>query len=62
MRDNFDNKKLIGLKIDEARELAGWGGKSIRVIKEDSILCGITDDIIFDRIDVEVKDGVIIKS
>ena len=63
----FDDKNLllqslIGKPLEQAKELAGFNGFAIRVTREDSTNYMVTMDIRFDRIDVQIDNGVITKN
>lgn len=52
---------LIGKSLKQAEELAGFNGFSIRVTREDSTNYMITMDLRFDRINLELDEGVVTK-
>ena len=52
-------ESLIGKPLDEATQLAGFNGFAIRVTREDSTNYIITMDLRFDRINLQIDNGVV---
>lgn len=59
--DGFDDDSLIGKTVDEAREICKQNNLSFRVTIKDGVAYIITMDLRFDRINVNVENGVITK-
>jgi hypothetical protein len=62
----FDNENLllqslIGKSLEQAKELAVFNGFTIRVTREDNNNFPLTMDIRFDRIDVQIDNGLVTK-
>jgi hypothetical protein len=53
---------LIGKTLDQANEMAGFSGFSIRVVKENGTPYMVTCDLQFTRINVEIENGIVIKN
>jgi hypothetical protein len=54
-------KSIIGKTLNEAKELASFNGYSTRVTREDSINYVVTMDLRFDRINLQLDNGVVTK-
>ena len=54
-------ESLIGKSLNEANQLAGFNGFAIRVTREDSTNYMVTMDLRFDRINLELDEGVVTK-
>lgn len=54
-------ESLIGKSLEQARELSGFNGFTIRVTREDSTNYMVTMDMRFDRINVQIDNGLITK-
>ena len=54
-------ESLIGKSLNEATQLAGFNGFAIRVTREDSTNYMVTMDLRFDRINLELDEGVVTK-
>ena len=52
-------ESLIGKPLNEATQLAGFNGFAIRVTREDSTNYIITMDLRFDRINLQIDNGVV---
>lgn len=52
-------ESLNGNPLEQARKIAGFNGYSIRVIREDNTDYTVSLDRRFDRINVEIDNGVI---
>ena len=57
--NNYLLDSLIGKSLEQAKELAGFNGFAIRVTREDSTNFMVTMNRRFDRIDVQIDNGVI---
>ena len=55
-------KKLIGKNVESAREISRENGFFLVITKQDGELYVITDDILPNRVHVEIKDNIIIKA
>jgi hypothetical protein len=54
-------ESIIGKTLNEARELASFNGYSTRVTREDSTDYWVTMDLRFDRINLQLDNGVVTK-
>ena len=52
-------ESLIGKSLNEANQLAGFNGFAIRVTREDSTNYTVTMDLRFDRINLQIDNGVV---
>jgi len=52
-------ESLIGKSLNEANQLAGFNGFAIRVTREDSTNYMVTMDLRFDRINLQIDNGVV---
>ena len=52
-------ESLIGKSLNEATQLAGFNGFAIRVTREDSTNYMVTMDLRFDRINLQIDNGVV---
>ena len=52
-------ESLIGKSLNEAKQLAGFNGFAIRVTREDSTNYKVTMDLRFDRINLQIDNGVV---
>lgn len=59
--ENLFLQSLIGKSLEQAKELAGFNGFTIRVTREDNNNFPLTMDMRFDRIDVQIDNGVVTK-
>jgi hypothetical protein len=57
--DEFLLESLLGKPLNEAKELALFNGYSIRIKREDNNRFAITFDSRFDRINVELDNGLV---
>lgn len=55
-------ESLIGKTLNEAKELASFNGFSIRISREDNNNFTLTMNMRFDRIDIELDNGLVTKS
>jgi hypothetical protein len=55
-------ESLIGKTLNEAKELASFNGFSIRISREDNNNFPLTMNMRFDRIDIELDNGLVTKS
>lgn len=53
---------VIGKTLDQAKELAGFSGFSVRVTRVDEERYFVTMDLRFDRINLELENGIIVNS
>ena len=53
---------VIGKTLNQAKELAGFSGFSVRVTRLDEEIYMVTMDLNFDRINVEIENDIIINS
>ena len=57
--NNLILESLIGKSLNEATQIAGFNGFSIRVTREDSTNYIITMDLRFDRINLQIDNGIV---
>lgn len=55
-------ESVIGKTLDQANHLAGFSGFTIRVVRENGESYMITADLKLTRINVEIENGLVIKS
>lgn len=55
-------EKIKGKVIEKAREIARYEGYDIRITKQDNESYGFTCDLNFNRINVIVKDNIVIQA
>lgn len=54
-------KSLVGMLITDARALARKGEYTLRVVKKDGHVYQLTPGVDYQRLDVEVEDGIVTK-
>jgi hypothetical protein len=55
-------RQLIGLQLEDARELATRSRCSLRVVRRDGKALAITADLCTNRINVETEDDIVVGS
>lgn len=60
-QDDLLLQSLIGKPLNEAKKLASFNGYSIRITREDNNNFPLTADMRFDRINIEIDNGMVTK-
>lgn len=58
----MDIKTLIGLTTEEGKNLSKKNNMKFRIIREDDEIFMVTSDFLIDRVNVEIDNGIIVKS
>lgn len=53
---------IVGKSLTEAKELAGFNGFAIRIVREDGERYMVTMEHRMDRINVEIDNGIVTKT
>ncbi len=56
----FDARDLLGLSVEDAEQRAEAAGCTVRVLSEDGEERAATMDLRIDRVNVEVRDGIVV--
>jgi hypothetical protein len=55
-------RQLIGLHLDEAREVAARSNRQLRVVRHNGKGLPVTADLATNRINVETQDDIVVES
>ena len=58
-RERFDASRLVGKTVPKARAMAGRHDCLLRVVRRDGVWLTVTADLLTNRINVAVRDGIV---